>query len=229
MIMIPSQEAYPWGRTNPSKIRRVKMGAVNIAMTGAGKIVFSSKTIPDVHYTVNLGGKSGVFDIHKTTVGKDGNTYETIGAARLEELIVSLGPVTAQLVSELLAARRRLKLGWLHHNYIGIVSGLFPDINSPAINIKGSTLELSADSMSGQVRWVEYLEEVFEIPDEAFALFKVSRKQQPKFVGVGFKQLIPNRSPVLYWIKIRDLRRWIARTEGEFTAAVQALQLHYNG
>ena len=165
-----------------------------------------------------------MFDIHKTTVGKDGNTYETIGAARPEDLIVSLEPVTAQLVSELLAARRRLKLGWLHHNYIGIVSGLFPDINSPAINIKGSTLELSADSMSGQVRWLEYLEEVYEIPDEAFALFKDSRKQQRKFVGVGFKQQIPNRPPILYWVKMKDLRRWIARTQRESSAAVEALQ-----
>ncbi len=191
MIMIPSQEAYPWGRTNPSKIRRVKMGAVNIAMTGAGKIVFSSKTIPDVHYTVNLGGKSGVFDIHKTTVGKDGNTYETIGAARPEDLIVSLEPVTAQLVSELLAARRPLKLGWLHHNYIGIVSGLFPDINSPAINKKGSTLELSADSMSGQVRWLEYLEEVYEIPDEAFALFKGSPKTATEICWCWFQAADP--------------------------------------
>ena len=49
---------------NPTKIRRIKIGDVNIATTGAGKIVFSSKTIPDVHYTVNLSGKSGAFDIH---------------------------------------------------------------------------------------------------------------------------------------------------------------------
>src|SRR5438132_899581 len=73
-------------------IRRIEVANLNIAMTGTGKIVFSCKTTPGLHYTVNLGGKSGVFGFHKTTEGPN-RGYETLGAARPEDLIAALEPI----------------------------------------------------------------------------------------------------------------------------------------
>src|SRR3989442_13943070 len=123
-------------------IRRIKIGdALNIATTGAGKIVFSSGKTPGVHYTINLGGKSGVFDVHKTTEVPE-RSYETLGACKPEEFIAALEPVALKLVGELHTALRPLRLGWLHHNHIDIFSGLFPNIDCPAVKKKGRTLEL---------------------------------------------------------------------------------------
>jgi len=93
-------------------IRRIEVANLNIAMTGTGKIVFSCKTTPGLHYTVNLGGKSGVFGFHKTTEGPN-RGYETLGAARPEDLIAALEPITNQLVPELLAAVRPRRLGFI--------------------------------------------------------------------------------------------------------------------
>src|SRR2546425_12627717 len=56
-----------WNRIM-TMVRRIRLGNIfNIAMTGKGKIVVSRRTLPGVHYTVNLSGKSGVFDFHRTT------------------------------------------------------------------------------------------------------------------------------------------------------------------
>jgi hypothetical protein len=130
-----------------------------------------------------------------------------------------LEPIIPRLIQDLIAGIRRLRLGWLHHNNIRILCGLFPSDSNPAIKAQGSVLALSGDSLP--FRWPEYLEDVYDDPDESFALFKIRRGHPPEFIGVGFKRFGPNNQPTLYWIKRSDLTRSTYKIEEEFLKAMQ--------
>jgi hypothetical protein len=100
------------------------------------KIVFISRSRPESlpaevaekekHYTLHAGPASGVLDLHETTLDADGQEqHRTLFALRRDDLPAILGEF-APMLPELFDLIRPLRLGWLHHNNIGIARGVNP-------------------------------------------------------------------------------------------------------
>jgi hypothetical protein len=176
----------------------------------------------DTHYTLHAGHASGVLDLHRTWRDPDGTErHQTVFAMRrsdLHGLLADLSSVTIGIFRLL----RRLRLGWLHRNNIGIVWGLDPtsdqEIAAVTRRRRGKKLVVDEDKLRDNTRVPEYFDEIWDFPDGAFSLLRRGRK-----IGVGIKATDQTGYVHLYWFKLRD----ISRLFGEFQDHVVAAASQY--
>lgn len=180
------------------------------------KILFTPKDQGDVHYILHLGGKSGTIDFHETTRGADGQKlYRTLFSMRkldLEQLLREIALPAIQALTEIL---HPLRLGWLHHRRIAVVTGLFPtEQEIPAITRMRKKRRLAIDEQAfiSNVRAPEFLEEILEGPDRIFTLIAMKRRSS-KQLGFGFKVTGSSGSSRLFWVKISGLATVIKRLQ----------------
>lgn len=183
------------------------------------KILFTPKDQGDVHYILHLGGKSGTIDFHETTRGADGQKrYRTLFSMRkldLEQLLREIALPAIQALTEIL---HPLRLGWLHHRGIAVVTGLFPtEQEIPAITRMRKKRRLAIDEQAfiSNVRAPEFLEEILEGPDRVFTLIAMKRRT-PRQIGFGFKVTGPSGDPKLFWVKMSDLSAVVQRLQSIF-------------
>ena len=155
------------------------------------------------HYTLHAGPASGVLDLHETTLNADGQEqHRTLFALRRDDLPAILGEF-APMLQELFDLIRPLRLGWVHHNNIGIARGVNPvsDEDIAAVTRKRKRrLALDTELYERNVFVPEYLEDVYDFPDGNFALFHRGRQ-----IGIGFKHTVAGGDVRLSWIKLGDL------------------------
>jgi len=172
------------------------------------KIIFTSKDQGDIHYTLHLGGKSGTIDFHETTRGADGQKrYRPLFSMRKPDLEQLLREIALPATQALAGILRPLRLGWLHHRSIAVVTGLLPtEQEIPAITRMRKKRRLAIDEQAfiSNVRAPEFLEEILEGPDRVFTLIAMKRRI-PRQIGFGFKMAGPSGSPRLFWVKMSDL------------------------
>ena len=183
------------------------------------KIVFTPKDQGDIHYTLHFGGESGTVDLHETTTGADGQKrYGTLFSMRKSDLEQLLREIALPAIQALTGILRPLRLGWLHHRRIGVVTGLLPtEQEIPAITRmrKKRRLAIDEQAFTSNVRAPEFLEEILEGPDRVFTLIAMKRRS-PKQIGFGFKVTGPSGSPRLFWVKISDFSAVIQRLQSLF-------------
>ena len=166
------------------------------------KVIFIRKSLGD-HYTIQLDTPSGVLDVHRTWKSESGREqHKTVFAMRRSEipnLIRELSPVTAGLLTF-----RRLRVGWLARNNIGIARGLelatTDEIAKVTRKARRKRLVLDEAKLRAQLQIPEYLEEVWDFPDGPFSL--VQRRCR---IGIGIKLTDQFGAPWLYWMKLRGL------------------------
>lgn len=167
------------------------------------KIVAFRKSSGD-HYTLHVGGKSRVLDIHHTWRDAAGDEHhQTVFAMRHEHILPLLGEWSSLLTG--LRLLRPLRLGWLGRHGIGVVWGLDPVATQEIARVtrkrsRRKRLVVDEEKLRSTVYVPEYLEEVRDSPDGAFSLFKGDRK-----IGVGFKATDQFGNTRLYWFKLHDL------------------------
>lgn len=113
---------------------------------------------------------------------------------------------------------RPLRLGWLHHRRIGVVTGLLPtDQEIPAITKMRKKRRLAIDEQAfiSNVRAPEFLEEILEGPDRVLTLVAMKRRSL-KQIGFGFKATKLSGHPRLFWVKMSDLSAVIERLQSLF-------------
>ena len=66
----------------------------------------------------------------------------------------------------------------------------------------------------------DYLDEVWDFPDGNFSLIKGNRE-----IGIGFKVTDTRGCPHLYWIRLRDLRRFARKAEPHIMQAITSRAL----
>lgn len=183
-----------------------------------GKIVFTPKDMGDVHYTLHFGGKSGTIDLHETTRDADGQKqYRTLFSMRKSDLEQLLCEIAIPAIQALTGILRPLRLGWLHHRRIVILTGLFPtEQEIPAITRMKKKRRLAIDEQAfrSNVRASQFLGEILEGPDRAFTLFAM--KRTPRQIGFGFKVTGPSGCPQLFWVKMSDLSPVVQRLQTIF-------------
>ncbi len=160
----------------------------------------------EIHYTVHVGPRSGVIDLHETRVSADGQKYHrTVFALRRDE-IPSLADQFTPIVAELLRLVRPLRLGWMMHRGIGVARGVDPisDQDIAAITRKRKRrLRIDPLLYTKNVCIPTYLEEIYDFPDGSFSLFHKQRK-----IGLGFKTTCPDGYVQLAWVRRTDLLRF---------------------
>jgi hypothetical protein len=175
---------------------------------GRDKLVILAKSAGE-HYTLQAGTRSGVIDLHRTWLDKDGvKHHETLFAIKHEELNKLLMNFDS-VQSELRRLWRPLRVGWLARQGIGIVQGLDPVTDEQLAKItrkRKKRLVPDEQLLQATIHVPEYLDDVYDFPDGAFSLFHGMKK-----VGIGLKITDAYGKTRLYWLRLRDLRR-LAKT-----------------
>lgn len=182
---------------------------------GKDKIMLLAKGRGE-HYTLEAGHVSGVLDIHRTWEDRSGKErHQTVFAmlrADLPDLLNELIPMTTRM----LRLVRRLRLGWLYRNGIGIVTGLELVTGEDMAAItrrQRKRVVVDEDRLRNNVKIPEYLEDIWDAPDGAFSLVLRGRK-----IGVGIKATDRRGMATLHWFKLRDVSRLFAVLQDRFVA-----------
>lgn len=133
----------------------------------------------------------------------------------LEQLLLELTLPAMQALTGIL---RRLRLGWLHHRRIGVVTGLFPTEQEILVFTKmrkKRRLAIDEQAVLSNIHAPEFLEEILERPDRVFALIAMKRRI-PKQIGFGFKVTAPSGESRLFWVKMSDLSAVVERLQSLF-------------
>ena len=170
------------------------------------KIVGFSVSKPATHFTLNMGGKSGVFDVHRTD--EMSGVHETLYAmdssvlpSLFQEIYTKIGP------EKFLDIVRRLSIGWMHHNQIGFVTVSLPS----ELATQESDIEFDQESIRQRVSVPLWLDEIYDVTDHPVFLFKARRGRKPQWIGIAFKVPRPEKRDLLLWVKFRDLSKVVAK------------------
>lgn len=185
----------------------------------SGKIIVTPKGKGDVHYTLHLSGRSGIIDLHKSIKGDDGQKkYTTLFSMRKQDLEPLLFEIIGSAMQALTGVLRHLRLGWLCHRKIGVVTGQFPteeEIRAIAIVGRKRRFAIDEQVFLSNLTAPKYLDEILEGPDRVFTLISMKRRN-PKQIGFGFKVTAPSGEPRLFWVKMTDLSAVVERLQPLF-------------
>lgn len=169
------------------------------------------------HHTIHFGGKSGTIDFHRTWQDSDGDRkrHETIWAIRQDDIPKALVDVGPQLVQAAQGLYRPLRIGWLRHQRIIPVRGIFPsDMELEALTKESKRrrkwIELD------EVKWRELLglvnppEGILELADGAYRLLRV-RRNGSRWIGAALKLTDVWGTVRLVWVKEADLNPVLRR------------------
>lgn len=171
----------------PHGAKKIKMGDATLILAN-DKVVFSVKG--DKHLTLHIGSYSQCLDIHETT-RRAGSTDEhttlfSITHEKLALVFKDLEPVVGASLRKML---RPLRPGWMARQRIRAILGLLPDGAGLAeVTAKrGGTLMLDEEKLAARANALEWVDELYGLPDgQPFTLFSCS-KAEPKMIGIGFK------------------------------------------
>lgn len=112
-----------------NKLTVLDFGELVLVVTRDGKLIVAPKK-SDKHLTINVGGRSGILDVHVTTQGVT-SVHESLGGLRSADLASIFEAVVDDLKPELpsIVRRviRRVRFGWLRHHGILVFPFLFEE------------------------------------------------------------------------------------------------------
>jgi len=194
----------------------LKFKSLIVKFLPSGKVL----VIPEgsgFHYTLHPGHQTGVVDFHRTNEGlpnTDTSRYETLFAMPQTEIVQNLGAVGKEPIVDLLRLLRPIRIGWIARRRLGIVA--FPTetelSNVSGIKVKKEAYLDFAEPLKSWVRVPEFINDIFQMPNSAFLIYDC-RKATSSPYGVLFKVICSQDFSSLYWIRLRDLRRWGTRME----------------
>lgn len=193
-------------------VKFLRSGKILVVPEGAG-----------FHFTLHPGSASGSVDVHRTNehVSKDDDAkYETVLTVPREDILQKLRQLGPNHIQEMLTLLHPIRMGWIGRRRLGVVG--FP--TESELN-KVSAFRLTSEPVDSTklltcwMRMPEFLDEIPELPNDAFLLFDSTRLSSPLF-GLLFKLRLPGGDVQLRWIKCRDLMRWAAKMKAQFLAVL---------
>ena len=173
----------------PHGARGIALGEL-ILVLARDKIIWTSPAARE-HFTLHLGPRSGILDIHRTRIAEDGSKMHTalysISRVNLAALFESVAPAA---ISSLRGLLRRLRPGWMARRRVGAVLGLLPeDVDLPRVTtVRRRKLVVDPERLAAQMRIPERLEELYDLEDGAsFTLFACRNPGSPRRLGMGVK------------------------------------------
>jgi len=202
---------------------RFDAGEFVVTLQPKGLLIFASKKLDHKHITIHFGGGSGVFDIHETVGLSDGSKkYKTLYAIRREDIPHLFAELAKPLFGVMQKLWHPLRLGWIWHRGIGMVGGI-ATVGSNLESVpkkKGRYMLMNGGQLPDWAFVPEYLEEIFERPDDAYLLFLPKRKSW-RLIGTAVTITDEMGRQNLWWTKRRDM----SALERELTPRInQAVQ-----
>ncbi|HKV78885.1 MAG TPA: hypothetical protein VJP02_12120 [Candidatus Sulfotelmatobacter sp.] len=196
-------------------VPRLRFESLLVRFLPSGKIL----VVPEgrgFHFTLHPGHKSGKIDVHRTNEGVpdgDPSKYETLTTIAKKDIVDKLQQMGMGHIHELLGLLRPIRLGWIARRCLGIVA--FPtdaELSSvSAFRIKSTPAE-NAEFLRCWMRMPEFIDEILELPNEAFLLFDCKKVSSPPY-GVLLRLKDSRGGVRLLWARFSDLLRWSARLE----------------
>jgi hypothetical protein len=180
-----------------------------------GKLHFFSKNCEDRHLTFQPGTRSGVLDLHETSVSSDGKkSYSTLFMIKREDVIkltAQLGPV---VVGGLIQEFRPLSLRWLkRRKIIAVRHPGASDAEVAAITLrnKRKRLQFTPQMLQGSLETTHRPDALLHMSDGMFSLLAV-RPWGTRCIGVGIKATDRAGGVHLLWARPEELLEWIRET-----------------
>ena len=191
----------------PKGAKSIEAGEIILSL-GRDKLVLTKKHDQD-HYTLQAGTASGILDVHRTWTDVHGvRQHETVFAITRDNFGAILESLSAQ-ATDPRTLIRRLRVGWMARQNIGIAYGLDPhtDEEIGAVTVKRKRRLIPDEQrMQANINVPEYLEDIYQHPDGTFTLLHHRRR-----IGIGTKQTDEHGVARLRWIRLRDLQREVNR------------------
>lgn len=182
------------------------------------KIVFGSRNPIESHYHFTLiFGRSGVVDLHRKN--RDGS-YETLAMININDIPQLLEHVNSQIEFWMPNLIRKVRIGWLYHHQILIVSGEYPaeaDFTTLLKVGRKRRLVLDKDALLKQLREIEWYDDLLDFPDGCFGMYTMKRRAM-KRIGTLMKFTDAAGRSRFYWIKFRDLNKLLRAIREDFTS-----------
>jgi hypothetical protein len=174
---------------------------------GTDKVILLSRSRSE-HYTLQAGNNSGVLDVHRTWRDEGGTErHETIFAMRRDDLLPLLQSVASPIHSGFLRLLRRLRIGWMARHGISVVRGLefssLDDIAAVTTKNQRRRLVVEEEKVRTNLGMPRYLDDVWDFPDGPFSMSVGHRR-----IGIAWKVTDKFGRARLFWIKLRDLKRF---------------------
>jgi hypothetical protein len=194
---MPRTFSFPHGATG------IEVGDF-VLQVGTGKVVALAKG-RDEHYTLHFGEASGVLDVHRTWKDEGGTIRHKTVFAMLHSDIPAVLDELAPTTPDIFRRFRKLRVGWMHRHGIGIVRGLepFTDADIEAVTRKRprrKRIVVDEEKVKANIFIPEYLDDVWDMTDGAFSLFRRSKR-----IGIGFKVTDGSGRSRLFWFKPTDI------------------------
>lgn len=198
-------------------IKEIETQFFKLGFSRDGKVI----VIPhdgDCHWTLHPGTKSGYADIHKK-VERPGSQaeYETLYRISRQELADKLDRVWQKLAPELVKLYRPITFGWIHHRGHSILAGCYPNVAQlrKAGAGSGTRLRITSEVVKRVVHAPEYLQDIWELEDTAFALFEYRRRRWRQ-IGILLKVRHEVEAHSLLWVRLKDLHGFIRAAQAAF-------------
>lgn len=196
-------------------VPRLRFGNLLVKFLPSGKIL----VVPEgrgFHFTLHPGHNSGKIDIHRTKEGVpdgDPSKYETLTTIAKEDIVDRLRHMGMGHIQELLSLLRPIRVGWIGRRRLGVIA--FPtdaELSSVStFRLESAPVE-NAEFLRCWMRTPEFIDEILELPNEAFLLFDCKKASSPLY-GILLRLKDSQGGARLLWARFSDLLRWSARLE----------------
>jgi len=196
---------------NPEDINYFDFGPFALVLARSGKILFIAKeevsghkNATGAHFTLNLGGKSGIVDAHLTdpTAAQSHRTLFAIDQTHLDELLSQAATHMDGFLRALVRRTvRRVRPGWLGHHGMLILPLWTAEADWEALG-KRVRKKWKLDQQLMRERLVRGLgrDDLLAAKDGPFLLFR-GRQSGSEIYGVVFKETDECGRVHLFWFK----------------------------
>lgn len=188
----------------PKSVNGFDLGELVLALA-KDKLVFTPKGARE-HYTLHLGPRSRVIDLHKTTLRADGASERvTLFSITHERLLAMMEELAQPLGDLLLGLARPLNPIRMEKRHVGAVVGLLPTWADTAAvgRVRHRKFAIDPRKLAARTWAPDFIDELYDLDGKIFTLFLIQRNRAPRKIGYGFSVTDGRRQRRLLWIPDR--------------------------
>jgi hypothetical protein len=182
-----------------------------------GKLHFFLKEGGGAHWTLHPGSRSGVLDLHKTSVNVNGTrSHKTLFMIKVEDVDKLVNEIGLILIPGLLQQFRPLNLRWVRRRRIAIVrdpSSTLAEVAAVTYENRRKRLQFDPQKIQKALENAISPDDLLVMPDGSFRLMAI-RRWGTRWLGVGLKVTDYTGATHLLWTRPEELVDFGERAEG---------------
>jgi hypothetical protein len=182
-----------------------------------GKVHFFAKKDSGPHWTLHPGSRSGVLDLHETSVNVNGTrSHKTLFMIKVEDVDKLVNEIGLGLIPGLFQQFRPLNLRWVRRRKIAIVrdpSSTPAELAAVTYENRRKRLQFDPQKIQQALEDAISPDDLLVMPDGSFRLMAI-RRWGTRWVGVGLKVTDWTGATYLLWARPEELVDFGERAEG---------------